>query len=452
MDTPAAIDDSATQDAGLARQELARLLAAPAFAGAPLQQRLLRHLVECSLAGEAGRLKESLIGIEVYQRPAASFDPRSDSIVRVEARRLRERLRQHYQAEGASSGLAIELPKGSYRPRFVARTALRSQAETQANELLERGHYLLRQGHEDGHRKALARYEEAARLCPHLAAAHSGVARAWFYLVAYLNEPPRGGLDQALAAVRRALQADPRHVDSLVLAAQLTQRFEFDWASAESLYERAAQVAPTSPTVLHAYGFALMLRGEYGAAERWLSQARALDPLHLGMRAHQGLLALYRRDWDGASLALRSLLDLDPQHLLGTSLLAYVHLLSGDAATALELYRAVATAHPRQSIGLVGAVQCLAMLGRQDEARAAYEALLSGASGPVPQPYERAMCLVRLGEPVAAEQLLQQAVEECDPNALCLPVDPGFDSLRQRPGVAALVDRILGRPGRHKAG
>lgn len=78
------------------RQELASVLAAPAFAGALAHQRLLRHLVETTLDGQMQALKETVLGIEVFQRPAQSFDPRRDSIVRVEARRLRLRPRQHY--------------------------------------------------------------------------------------------------------------------------------------------------------------------------------------------------------------------------------------------------------------------------------------------------------------------------------------------------------------------
>jgi hypothetical protein len=99
-------------------QELARVLAAPAFAGALAHQRLLRHLVEQTLAGQADTLKETVLGIEVFQRPAHSFDPRRDSIVRVEARRLRQRLQQHYQATPGGT-LMIVLPTGSYRPQFV---------------------------------------------------------------------------------------------------------------------------------------------------------------------------------------------------------------------------------------------------------------------------------------------------------------------------------------------
>ena len=53
----------------------------------------------------------------MFGRPA-SWDPRTDSIVRQEAARLRKRLARHYDSEGASSDIRIELPVGGYVPAF----------------------------------------------------------------------------------------------------------------------------------------------------------------------------------------------------------------------------------------------------------------------------------------------------------------------------------------------
>jgi serine/threonine-protein kinase len=73
--------------------------------------------VEECLAGRQHRLKEYLIGMEVFNRLEA-FDPRVDSIVRVEARRLRAKLEEYYITEGREDELRIELRKGSYVPLF----------------------------------------------------------------------------------------------------------------------------------------------------------------------------------------------------------------------------------------------------------------------------------------------------------------------------------------------
>jgi hypothetical protein len=185
-------------------------------------------------------------------------------------------------------------------------------ALAQAVEPVERGQYFLRQGHEDGHRKALARFEAAA-----------------------------------LAA--------PAHAAALVLAAQLTHRFEFDWPAARALFQRAACVAPASAYVHHAHALSLMMRADFDGADAELACARQ----------HQA-------------------------------------------------------------------------------ARRALDALVQGWPGRYLSPYQLAMAEVRLGQPAAALGLLQRAVDERDPNALCLPVDPAFDSLHREPAFVRLRERVPG--------
>jgi len=103
--------------------QLDRILASREFSGAERMRRFLRLVVTETLAGRAGGLKEYAIGIGVFDRPQ-SFDPGSDPIVRVEARRLRAKLDNYYQGEGRGDSLLIELPKGRYSPRFQPRDGL----------------------------------------------------------------------------------------------------------------------------------------------------------------------------------------------------------------------------------------------------------------------------------------------------------------------------------------
>jgi len=99
------------------RAELETLLASREFTRAPKLAQLLSYLCERLFAGEANQIKEYSIGVEVFHR-GASFDQDSDSIVRVEANRLRRRLAEYYAAEGASHSLRITIPIGQYVPRF----------------------------------------------------------------------------------------------------------------------------------------------------------------------------------------------------------------------------------------------------------------------------------------------------------------------------------------------
>jgi hypothetical protein len=101
------------------RAELEEVIHSASFVRAPTLAHLLTYLCEKLFAGEANEIKEYSIGVEVFHR-GASFDQDSDSIVRVEANRLRKRLALYYAGEGASHRLQIVIPLGQYVPEFVA--------------------------------------------------------------------------------------------------------------------------------------------------------------------------------------------------------------------------------------------------------------------------------------------------------------------------------------------
>lgn len=104
------------------RAQLDLILRSRAFIQSHRIRRFLQFVVEESLLGQPHRLKEYLIGLEVFDRREA-FDPRVDSIVRVEARRLRYKLEEYYRTEGREDGIRIVLRKGSYVPIFEYRSA-----------------------------------------------------------------------------------------------------------------------------------------------------------------------------------------------------------------------------------------------------------------------------------------------------------------------------------------
>jgi hypothetical protein len=99
------------------RAELKSVLESTHFARAPKLAQLLSYLCERLFAGEIARIKEYSIGVEVFGRGEA-YDQNSDSIVRVEANRLRKRLAEYYSTEGASHRLMITIPVGQYVPEF----------------------------------------------------------------------------------------------------------------------------------------------------------------------------------------------------------------------------------------------------------------------------------------------------------------------------------------------
>jgi TolB-like protein len=102
------------------RVQLDRILASEPFVNSDRLSRFLRYVVERTLAGEGDRIKEYVVGTEVFDR-GEEYDPRVDSIVRVEAGRLRAKLDEYYNGLGSSDPLIIRMRRGGYAPVFESR-------------------------------------------------------------------------------------------------------------------------------------------------------------------------------------------------------------------------------------------------------------------------------------------------------------------------------------------
>lgn len=109
--------DLAGADRQAALQQVERLLASTQFKNSRRYPDLLRYVVKETLEGHADGLKERTLGIEVFGREPG-FDTSGDSIVRVAAAEVRKRIAQYYQEEGHEKEIRIDLPSGSYVPRF----------------------------------------------------------------------------------------------------------------------------------------------------------------------------------------------------------------------------------------------------------------------------------------------------------------------------------------------
>ncbi len=100
------------------RAELGHLLDSPAFRTSKRCREFLEYIVEHTIVGQSGSLKERSLGVELFRLPA-DFDPGQHTIVRVTANEVRKKLAQHYLSEnGSFHAVRIDLPPGSYRAEF----------------------------------------------------------------------------------------------------------------------------------------------------------------------------------------------------------------------------------------------------------------------------------------------------------------------------------------------
>src|SRR5260370_526512 len=100
------------------KSELESVLSSGILERAPNLAHLLAYVCSKYFDGAGQQVKEYNIAVEALGRPP-DFDQKKDSIVRVEAHKLRKRLREYYQSEGANHPVHIEIPPGQYAPKFI---------------------------------------------------------------------------------------------------------------------------------------------------------------------------------------------------------------------------------------------------------------------------------------------------------------------------------------------
>src|SRR5262245_3827332 len=115
------------------REQLQKLITSRTFSQSKRLVRFLSFIVERTLLERGDQLNEYWIGLEVYERHS-SFDPQIDTIVRTEARRLRKKLQQYYETEGAHDPILVDVPKGAYVPVFRKRD--RAVLDKQVGQLI----------------------------------------------------------------------------------------------------------------------------------------------------------------------------------------------------------------------------------------------------------------------------------------------------------------------------
>jgi hypothetical protein len=121
------------------RAEVQRVLESPQFRRTPKLQRFLELICDYYFQNRAQEINEFLIATEAFGK-GPGFDPSQDSLVRVQAREVRRRLREHYQSDGKGSRLVLDIPLGHYVPVF---TVIESPAPAKPTRPFKTSGYML---------------------------------------------------------------------------------------------------------------------------------------------------------------------------------------------------------------------------------------------------------------------------------------------------------------------
>jgi tetratricopeptide (TPR) repeat protein len=437
----------------LVENQLLRILASPLFARSESLSRLLRHVVEVTLAGNAETLREYTLGVDVFQR-GESFDPRCDTIVRVQARKLRARLEEYYRNVGPEDLVEIQIAKGGYIPVFVKREArhgtkprnvswsgwtaiagvlvlvtlaawrthpqrsgIARQPKSEALDQYNKARYWWAKGGPPSVMRAVSFYQKAIAIDPSFAAAYAGLSVAFGAL---------GDQERAEETAMRGAAVDSNSANAhSALALALLRKWNLSEAEAEARH--GVRLGLGDCRGYHILANVLLATGRPGEAVHLLRQAHAREPLSWRHNVRLAEALLLNRDYAGAAEQFRSVLDLEPQARRAILGLAMSLTLSGNHK---DVTVCSALIWARQGDGI--------------RARSLLTALKPRSGDLLPKV---AFAYIALGDPTSALDYLNQAAEIHLANLPEALQHPLFDSIRSDAQFQLLLEKTTrGQP------
>jgi tetratricopeptide (TPR) repeat protein len=472
-------NDSVPSPEGV-RVQLDRILSAKAFVASERLSKFLRFTVEETLAGDGGELKESVIGVQVFER-GASYDPRIDPIVRVMAGRLRLRLDAYYATEGRDDRVIIQFPKGSYVPRFrfpeiaakpsaasapqaafldsrwliaalvllavVAGSAVwlasgnRRQLRSQeAHRLYARGEGFAQAATPDSLQNAIQYFNLAAAADPSYALPHASLSLVYIKLAEGESVPAVEALQQAKAHAEEALRRDDSLAESHLALAEAVLLAEYDWERANGEFQRALAIDPAYSDARYNYAhMCLSPLGRYDQAARLLEEGLKKDPFSSKMHTELANIDLKRGRIDEAVERFRQNLARHPDAPGTLTNLAIAIQKQSHFAEALSYLARARRASPSDPWIAGHMAVCYIRLGRRAEAHTILEELTSRGGRTATPECSIASIYAALGNFSAAFEHLERAFALHSMQMLWLKVDPRFEPLRSDPRFAGLL-------------
>ena len=429
------------------RDCLDRIVRSRGFRRSQRMVRFLRFAVQKTLEGKDDELKEYAVGVEVFDR-GESFDPAADNIVRVEANRLRSKLKSYYEAEGEDDPAVIDFPRGGYVAEFrsagarLEGPAAGDGAGTPSHSRLfeERGRRHLLRGTEQEIGKALVCFEQWAAAAPGDAGSYIGSAAARMALAELGFDPARGLLNAAGEALGRALQLNDSEARTHAAMGRL-RMLECDWPAAHSATQLAVSLDGDSAQARVCRGLLFTRLGRFGEAAEELERAVELDPMDPAVRVALADAHYFARVPGKALEQTQATIYFEPDFYPAFVTAGLAYAAEGafdDAVTSLDHAVDLSGEAPR----VLAALGCVrAVAGDSDRTEEILAVLEQRREKRYLAPYGLAQVRAALGRENALDWL-EKALDEGDPGLAELGVDPRLDGYRGEPRFVALLDKV----------
>ncbi|MDZ4689085.1 MAG: tetratricopeptide repeat protein, partial [Planctomycetaceae bacterium] len=274
---------------------------------------------------------------------------------------------------------------------------------------------------------------------PKYALAYSAVARCYI-LRGTLYEGPKKTFPDARTYVAEALKLDPNLPDAHAALAVIYLFHDWNWTATERELQQALALDPGVPLTWNFQGFSLAVQNRLPEALVAIRRGQELDPLSPARRHELAMCYNWMGDSDRAIVEAEKVLELDPNFPFSYRELGLAYLQKRMPEKAIEVLKAAVDRgqrHPR-NMAMLGCAYAAA--GRRGEAQGVLEQLKGLSPGRFAFAFSIAQIHAALGEPDAAFEWLQKALDERDSSVVWLKVDPTMVSLRSDPRFAQVLN------------
>jgi TolB-like protein/tetratricopeptide (TPR) repeat protein len=310
----------------------------------------------------------------------------------------------------------------------------------QAYELYLRGRHFWYRRTEEGIRKSIQCFEEALRHDPGFAAAYDGISDAHTMLACRGMTPALESFHKAKTAARQAVRLQPELGEGYASLAHV-RLHDWDWVGLESEFRQAVELDPGYAIAHYWYAEYLMAMGRIQEAVGRVEHSWELDPLNSVINASVGMIRYLAHDYDGALVALRRGLEIDPTHYVSYLRMGLVCLQKKLPNEAIDAMRQAVMHSGGSTEALAGLAQAHAVTGdKRAMERIVKE--LGESAGRYVSPYNVARVYAAIDEKQRALEWLERAYREHNPDLIELTREPSFADLHSDAKFRELVERI----------
>ena len=295
---------------------------------------------------------------------------------------------------------------------------------------------------EDGLRKSIALFEEAAAKDPNFALAYAGVADAHNMLAVYGHNAPADTFPRAKEAAEKALEMDDALAEGYISLAFVKYQYDWDWMGAEMDFNWAIGLNPSYATAYHWYGILLISQGRFEEALAKLEQARELDPRSLPINTDLAALFYYSHQYDQAIRQAKEVLKIDPDFHRAHAFLGASYGQKKSFRKAFQEFEKADEAYGRSGFYASDMAYIHALAGRREEAQRILGELEGLSRLGYLSPYSLGLVWAALGETDLAFEYFEQAYKEKDQALALAKVDPRLDPLREDPRFVGLLQKM----------